>query len=570
MHVKYQIIGDGSYDTPLETFLKNRGIEDTDGYINVNEDTLIPYQNLDNIDKAVEVYKSHIENNSNITIVADADVDGYTSAAMVYSYTKNLNPECKLTYLLHTGKGHGLTEEIEIPEDTQLLIIPDAGTNDTAQCKALKEKGIDIIILDHHEREIDNPYAIVVNNQCSSKYKNTELCGAGVVYKFLQAVDEEMWNDCADDYFDLVALANISDNMDMKEPETKYLVSKGLELITNTFFEKMIDAQSYYFPDEITIIGIQFYITPLINALIRLGSQEEKDILFRAFIGDESETFEYKKRGEKEFTQESVYERAVRFCKNAKSRQGRIVDKQLPLIINHIKSKGQDKHEVIVTNVTDYLESTMTGVVAIKVASEFHKPTILLRDTGDNIYGGSVRVPDSSPIENFKDILNTTTFFSAQGHPSACGATIFKQNIKDSIEKLDEYIRKYNLIGIADTLIDFEIDYDDLDIGVFNDISELKPYYATGLKECNVLVKNIPINADDIIIQGKNEDTWCTMICDEAIKIIKFKCPENDTFLNEQGLYTIDVIGKFSYSYFNNIKTAQIIIEDYEVIWEDD
>ena len=293
--MKYQIIGDGNYNNPLKTFLKNRGVEDVDNYINVSEDTLIPYQNLDSIDEAVKVYQSHIEQNHNICIIVDCDVDGYTSASMIYSYTKNLNPECKLTYLLHTGKGHGLTEEIEIPEDTQLLIIPDAGTNDTAQCKALKEKGIDIIILDHHEQEVENPYAVIVNNQCSNNYKNKALCGAGIVYKFLQAVDEECWNDCADDYLDLVALANISDNMDIREPETKYLILKGLEFITNAFFEKMLEGQSYYFPDGTTIIGVQFYITQLINALIRIGSQEEKEILFRALIREENKTSEYNK-----------------------------------------------------------------------------------------------------------------------------------------------------------------------------------------------------------------------------------------------------------------------------------
>lgn len=489
---------------------------------------------------------------------------------MMYNYTKSCYPDINIKYYLHTGKQHGLTDDIKIDDDIDLLVIPDAGTNDTEQCKALKDKGIDIIILDHHEREIDNPYAIVVNNQCSSKYKNTELCGAGIVYKFLQAVDEEMWCDEADNYLDLVALANIADNMDMRSSETKYLVLKGLELITNSFFEKLIEAQSYYFPDGITIIGIMFYVVPYINSLIRLGTQEEKDILFRAFIGDESETFEYKKRGEKEFTQENIYERAVRFCKNAKSKQNRIVDKQLPLIINHIKNKGQDKHEVIVTNVTDYIESTMTGVVAIKVANEFHKPTILLRDRGNDVYGGSVRVPDTSPIENFKNMLNTMTFFSAQGHASACGAEIFKHNIKESIEFLDDYIQEMNLVDVGDIPVDFEIDYNDLDINLFRDIAELKPYYATGLKECNVIVKNIPINADDIVIQGKGQDTWCTMICDESIKLIKFKCPEDDVFLDAQGVYKINVIGKFGYSFFNGIKTAQIIIEDYEVTYEDD
>ena len=438
-------------------------------------------------------------------------------------------------------------------------------TNDTEQCKALKDKGIDIIILDHHEREIDNPYAIIVNNQCSPKYNNKNLCGAGIVYKFLQAVDEDMWCDEADDYLDLVALANISDNMDMKEPETKYLVSKGLDFITNAFFKEMLEKQSYYFPEGTTIIGVQFYITPLINALIRIGSQEEKDILFRAFIGDESETFDYTKPRTKEQITENIYERAVRFCSNAKGRQKTIVDKQLPLIINHIKNKGQNKHEVIVSNVTDYIESTMTGVVAIKVANEFHKPTILLRDRGDDVYGGSVRVPDTSPIENFKNMLNTMTFFSAQGHPSACGTTIFKHNIKESIETLDDYIEEMNLTGIADKPVDFEIEYDDLDMALFTSIASLKSYYATGLKECNIVVNNIPINADDVVIKGKDLNTWSVKICDESIELIKFRCPESDELLNSSEDYKINILGKFGYNFYNGIKTAQVILEKYEI-----
>lgn len=562
--MEYKLIGTNDYDNPLQTFLSNRGVEDINGYINMREDVVIPYQNLTNIDKAVDLYRKHIENNSNITIVVDADVDGYTSAAMVYSYTKNLNPECKLTYLIHTGKQHGLTEDIVIPEDTQLLIIPDAGTNDTEQCKALKEKGVDIIVLDHHDREINNPYAIIVNNQCSDNYENKELCGAGIVYKFLQAVDEELWNEDADNYLDLVALANISDNMDVRSCETKYLISKGLDFINNAFFEKLIKVQSYSLP-EVDMIGVQFYVTPLINALVRMGSQEEKDIMFRAFIGDESETFEYKKRGEKEFTQENIYEHAARLCTNAKKRQKTLVDKQLPKIIEHIESKKQDKHEVIITNVTDYVENTMTGVLAIKVAEYFHKPTILLRDRGDDVYGGSVRVPDTSPIENFKNMLNTMTFFSAQGHPSACGTTIFKHNIKESIETLDDYIEEMNLTGIADKPVDFEIEYDDLDMALFTSIASLKSYYATGLKECNIVVNNIPINADDVVIKGKDLNTWSVKICDESIELIKFRCPESDELLNSSEDYKINILGKFGYNFYNGIKTAQVILEKYEI-----
>ena len=582
--MEYKIIGTNNYKNPLYTFLENRNVKNVDGYINIDNSVVIPYYNLTNMDMAVETYKYHIENDNNICILVDPDVDGYTSATMIYSYTKNLNPKCKLTYLLHTGKGHGLTEEIESPEDTQLLIIPDAGTNDTVQCKALKEKGIDIVILDHHDAEVENPYAIIVNNQCSKEYGNKELCGAGVVYKFLQAVDQEMWNDCADDYLDLVALANISDCMDMRSIETKYLVSEGIKYVVNSFFEKLIEAQSYYFPDGLTIIGIQFYITPYLNALIRLGTQEEKEIIFRAFIGDESETFQYKKRGESTFTKESIYERAVRFCKNAKSKQKRIVDKQLPIIVEHIKQKNQDSNEVIVTNVTDYIESTMTGVLAIKVAEIFHKPCMLLRERCDNEFGGSIRVPDCSPIINFKDIVNDTGVFKAQGHEGACGVTVNKGDIKTGLKILNEYIIANNLSEVTNTLVDFEIDYNEFNIGMFNDIASLKPYYGQKLKECNVLIRNISVVPKDTLVRGADSNTWCTKICDESIELIKFKGNENDEILSyarevkklmdeespipqqlSEPIF-INVIGKFGYSHYNGIKTAQIIIEDYEVI----
>ena len=100
-----------------------------------------------------------------------------------------------------------------------------------------KDKGIDIIVLDHHEREEDNPYALIVNNQCSKDYPNKQLCGGGIVYRWLQALDDYYWNEFADDYLDLVAFSNISDVMDLREYETRYLVDCGLLNIKNKFLK---------------------------------------------------------------------------------------------------------------------------------------------------------------------------------------------------------------------------------------------------------------------------------------------------------------------------------------------
>lgn len=573
--MNYKLIGNGDYDNPLRTLLQNRGVKDIQNYINLDDRCIHNYSELGDIEYiANKIYEEWTANKCRIHIVVDSDVDGFTSAAIMYKYLKNMG--ITPTYSLHTGKQHGLTKDLHIPDGIQWLIIPDAGTNDTEQCKELYDDKVKILILDHHEKEKENPYAYIINNQICS-YPNKNLSGVGVVYKFLQALDEIGWNEEADDYLDLVALGNISDCMDIREPETKRLIEKGLHNIKNKFFEKLIEAQSYSIPDGLDTISVQFYITPLINALIRVGTQEEKDIVFRAFIEDESETFTYKKRGETELTQESIYDRAVRFCKNAKSKQGRMTDKQLPLVFEHIEKQKQDKNNVIISNVTNQLDPALTGVAAIKVAEKYGKPCMLLRKREDKegVFGGSVRVPNKSLILNFKDIVNETGVFKmAQGHQSAFGVEILGCNVKKSLALLDDYIIRHGLIGEAVSYVDFVINYEDFHIGIFNDIVSLKPYYGNSIDECNVVIKNIPVTADSIAIQGKGEDSWCIMICDESIKLVKFKCNEDDYVLNfgkedKSGfadiLSYINVIGKLSYNYYKGIKTAQIIVDEYEV-----
>ena len=109
--------------------------------------------------KAASTLIKHIQKNNDILIIVDSDCDGFTSSAIFINYLYSLFPsyvENKIHYILHSGKQHGLNDHIEdILEDKQyqLIIIPDAGTNDTAACKKLHERNIDIIIMDHHLKE---------------------------------------------------------------------------------------------------------------------------------------------------------------------------------------------------------------------------------------------------------------------------------------------------------------------------------------------------------------------------------------------------------------------------------
>ena len=258
--MKYKLYDNSDNNTSnvIKEVLKNRGIEDYTKYLNLDDSVVIPYDKLDNINDAVELFMNHFNQKDKIEILVDEDPDGFCSAAMMYLYIKQMDNEYPVNYILHTrAKSHGLDDDVTVSEDTKLLIIPDAGTNDTLQCKELVSRGIDILILDHHESEEDNKYALIVNNQMSANYSNKDFCGAGIVYKFLQALDTETWNEFADDYLDLCALANISDVMDMRSFETRYITNIGLLNIKNKCLQALIEAQDYSMNGKVNIHNIQ-------------------------------------------------------------------------------------------------------------------------------------------------------------------------------------------------------------------------------------------------------------------------------------------------------------------------
>ena len=575
--MNYRLIKDSlnDIDNPKQTILLNRGIENWKQYLNLNEDCIHDFNLLKNIDKAVSCFIKHIENKSRIHIIVDSDVDGYTSASMVYRYIKQLGENINVTYSLHTKKQHGISEDIEIPKDCELLIIPDAGSNDIEQCKELVEKGIDVIILDHHICDKENDFAIVVNNQMCD-YPNKNFCGAGIVYKFLKAIDEELWEDYADKMLDIVALGNISDVMDMRECETRYYVDLGLSKIRSKLFKALIEKQSYSMNGVVNITSVQFYVTPILNSMIRVGSAEDKDLLFRAFI-ETDEVFKYKKRGETEESDEDIYTRAARLCYNAKNRQGKEVQKGVDAIDELIQEKEIYKDKVMFINVSDILGETLTGLVAIKIAEKYNRPCLLLRrqkvrEDGSLYYGGSCRNFDNSPIESLKDFLDSTgTFEFVQGHDNAAGISIPRENVAKSIKLCNERLADIDFQKCFN--VDFDINASDLSVGFIKAIDEMKDIFGQGIKEPLVHIKNIPIWSDNFFVMGKNSNSW-KVINDEGYAFVKFNVDvDKDEALQiynsnldreeEYSLGNIDVVGTVSINNYNNILTPQIIIKDY-------
>ena len=577
--MQYRLYKNGNNDTSnvLKEVLSNREIDDYRKYLDLDESVVLPYDCLDNMTEAVEMFMKHFNEKSKIGILVDEDVDGFCSASMMYMYIKRMDENYPVVYILHgRAKAHGLSDDVVIPNDIKLLIIPDAGTNDTEQCRTLAMNGIDILILDHHEKEEDNYIALVVNNQSSKNYSNKSLCGAGIVYRFLQALDDENWNEFADDYLDLFALANIGDVMDMRSYETRYLTDLGLLNIRNKFFDALIKAQDYSMSGKVNIHNVQWYCVPVINAMVRIGSSEEKELLFRAFI-EQDEFFEYKKRATKdkpaETIQESIYDRAARLCKNAKSRQDKSKEKSVEQIAEIAQSLPFDD-KVVMIDTSDVLDSGLTGVVAIKIAEMFNKPCILLnkfldKKTGKITYGGSARNVDNSPIDSFKDIVNSTNVFNfGKGHANAFGVNLDVDRVDEAINVMNGILRDVEYDSTY--RVDFILDVEDVSIKLITDLAKFEDIICQGIEEPMLAVENINLTKDCFEIFGKNEDTVSFMI--DEIKYIQFKCKEGNPLYDwiqnawdENDSVTFNIVGKPSINEYNGVRTPQIIIEDVVV-----
>lgn len=580
--MRYELIGTNDTNNIIKTILHNRGIKDVDTYLHLTNAVVQDYNDLANIQEAVQCFLKHYENKDKIIIVPDEDCDGYTSNAMLYLYIKSLDPDYPIEYMMHSRpKMHGLgdKEYLRIPDDVRLVIIADAGTNDANECNALIDKGTDIIVLDHHdanyqeesEEEINYQTAeynkaIIVNNQLSPDYNNKALSGVGVVYRFLQAIDEALWEDYADGFLDLCAVGNIADVMDIRSFETKYFINHGLANFNNKFLVALAKAQEYSMHGEITVHNVAWYIAPVINSITRIGTLEERELVFRAMI-EQDEIFEYNKRGTG-LIEENIYDRAARIAKNAKSRQ----DKQRDKVFGELRDQVNPNDKVVFLE-SKLAQSGLVGLSAMKLADTIKRPVIIVKEinrNGETILSGSCRNYDGSPIPDLKDlILQTDSFIFCSGHGNAAGLAIKPEKVDVAKKKFAELLEAVDFN--PNIPCDFIFDFDELTIGFIREIDQYDWLWGTGIKEPKIAVENLAFCRKDVHVQGKDFNSIYFVSND--IKFVKFNMKEDDPLLEWASAWdgedgdqiTINVVGTVSINEYKGIYTPQMIIENSEI-----
>ena len=567
--MKYRLVNPELNSPYLENLLRERGVEDVKEYIKPTQNYLNDPAKLDNIEKGAELYLNVIKHNGNILIVVDSDCDGFTSATIIYQYTKKIAPEIKISYLLHEGKQHGLQDHIDTILDKgdsyDLIILPDSSSNDYKYHEQLKDIRIPTLVLDHHLTDVEiSDNAVVINNQLSKNYPNKELTGAGVTYQFCRYIDNLLKVDYADYFMDLAAWGIIGDMGSVLEMENRYIIEKGLSNIHNFFFQTLIDKQSYSMNDKVNSTTVAFYIVPLINAMIRVGTMEEKERLFGAFI-DGTKKVSSNKRGAKG-TEELLAVDSARECTNAKNRQNKIKDNAVDSLEAKIYKLGLIDNKVLFVRLDDDddFPSELNGLVAMQLSAKFKKPTIVARLNEEGFIRGSARGLNESELSDFKTFLTDSGYFEyALGHANAFGCSInnkylsdFHNYANDKLKDIDfgENVYDVNFISSANNK---ELEK------IVNDLGSYPQLWGQHNPEPLIYIKDINLTPNDIQIIGKNKDT--VKFEKFGITYIQFHAKQLIEDLSNLNDIKMEIVGKANINEWMGRITPQVFIEGYEI-----
>lgn len=473
--MRYKIYDRDKKLSYIEQILKNRGIDDPDHYMNLSWDDVQSPDDLENIDEAVALLSKHIKNRSRIEILVDTDLDGYCSSTMVYLALNRLNHVGQgelVSPLFHKNtKQHGLVNaDFNISHNTKLLIIPDAGTNDVEECRHLKESGIDVLILDHHEKDVENPYAVIVNPKASPRYKNKELCGAGVVYQFFRKIkkDKKVYL-----YDDICAIANIADVMDIRSYETKFIIDNGLKKTKNPFLRALFEYKKQFFKPNSMIRNIQMCICPLINPTIRIGDFEDRKNLFYALTSND----------------EVLHSDVILKCEFYKELQNSLVD-------DILKNLDVPNDQVLLLQ-ADGVPEGLAGTLAAKLYNIHNKPCIFYYVSNDGTCRGHARGDN-----HFRSKCQESgLFIQSIGHQGAFGAQF---NIND-IDNIRSYFNTNSMTEDEKIYIDFVSDT--ISPVCIRDYAETSQFVGHGIDPANVLSGGIYVDSEQCKVLGKDKST---------------------------------------------------------------
>lgn len=483
--------------TTLAELLLNRGIEDimeAEKFLFKSlYDLPDPYE-LKDMEKTVERIRKAIQDREAIMLLGDYDLDGLTALALLWEFL-NLNSAFTFWYLPHRIKeGYGISRNaIEFAKEKKisLFVSLDCGTTACEEVKALKNAGIDVLIVDHHKPR-DNCYppadGIVNPHQLECSYPEKELTSVGLTFKILQAF-LGLHSSSLLDFLDLVCLGTVADVASLRG-ENRILVKYGLESLRETkrVGLKELFKVSGLKSQNIDLKDISYIIAPRLNARGRVGSAEDAFRLLLSRSPAEAEELAQKLESSNRERQKIE----AQILKQAYLRVEQEVDfsQQKVILI-----AGEDWHPGVL------------GIVASRLADEYFRPCIVLSESDGILRGSGRSIPEFNILEAVSQCREMLEEFG--GHRGACGIKLRMERLDDLKEGLNRYADgAYTIQAFSPKLrIDKEIDFDGINSDLLRDIQMLSPFGPEN-PEPLFLTRKVRVDSEPISLRRRFCKFW--------------------------------------------------------------
>ncbi|MGA1282154.1 MAG: single-stranded-DNA-specific exonuclease RecJ [Pelagibacteraceae bacterium] len=522
-----------------------------------------PYS-LNDMQKAIDRTISCIVSNEKVGIFGDYDVDGATSTAILGNYFRALNLPYEIYIPDRQKEGFGPNEkgfDYLIENGSKLIFTVDCGTLSYLPIEYANTKKIDVIVIDHHQSEINLPkaHSIVNPNRFDDRSELNYLCAAGVCFMFLVALNKRLrennWfiNKSINEpdllnFLDLVSLGTICDVVPLVDLNRAF-VNQGLKVVNqkkNLGLKTLIEISEI--ENNLTTYHLGYVLGPRINAGGRVGKSTHGAKLL--LNNDSKDAFKISSELNNYNKERQLLEKEL--LKDIMDKDYGLTDE--PVIVLY----GENWHEGII------------GIIAARIKEKYNKPTFIIstksglgKGSARSIYGFDIGTAVIAAVQN-------KILIRGGGHKMAAGFTLDTDKI---IEFKNFLIRKFKSINInleskKNIFYDTEISPSAINIDFYDKINVLSPF-GSGNPEPKFVIKNVrPVNSKIVgekhiksVFEGSDSSTF---------KTITFNCVDNElgSYLLKKNIKNFNILGKLSLNEWRGQKNVEFIIDDISVIKE--
>ena len=429
--------------------------------------------------EAVDLINQVMDSNGKILIYGDYDCDGVTATAILVRYFRSHHSDVSYLVPQRAEHGYGLSEKIMdkvISEGPDLVITVDCGITNIDTVEELKHRGIKVIVSDHHNVKDEIPAAdcVICSKREDNTYPFTDLCGAGVALKILEALGKDgrhkvsanLWHQA----IELAGIATIADLVSMTD-ENRTIIKqafKSMQDPANTGVRVMNEMLLTH-GKALDETYISFNFVPRVNAAGRLYDSSDALDLFLENNPAEAKTAAMnltRENDERKEIEAKVFEEALSQLESPdRPEKWSLANIRGPIVVY-----GRNWHQGVL------------GIVAGKLSQFYNRSAIVLTDDAvepEFVKGSGRSFGDFDLYGALTDAADTLANFG--GHKKAAGMMVRKDGIEKFIDRLEEVSRKRLEQGTEEEQedilnIDCELAPETVTFDTYRKVRTMKPF----------------------------------------------------------------------------------------------